>query len=423
MKTKSTVMVALLATGGLAIATPVHAQYGSPPSATKSQAGGSAAADDAAKPKVSGAAKKEIVDLQTAVNNKDVANIPAKIAAAKAKAKTKDDHYVIAQLQLKAAIDANDNAAMTAGLQEVVNSGFLKPAEAAPIYLNLGKLQYNAKAYDPAAAAFEQVLASEPNNVEAMVLLAEARNSQGRPAEAIGMIERAIAARTAAGQKADEAWYKRAVALSYNAKLPTATDLARNWVAAYPSPKNWRDAIRIYQTASGLDDSSLVDSMRLARATGALAGENDYFKYTNSLVTKGFPGEAKVVLDEGFASKAIDKSRGTFTQLYAVASSRSQEDKASLAASATAARAAADAKKAMVIAEAYYGYGEYAQAADLYRVALTKAGVDKDLANLRLGMALAAAGDKAGATAAFNAVGGAQGAIAKLWLTYLGQKA
>src|SRR4029450_4407916 len=109
-------------------------------------------------PKVSGAAKKEIVDLQTAVNAKDAANIPAKIAAAKAKAKTKDDQYIIAQLQLRAAIDANDNAAMAAGLQEVLDSGFLKPAEAVPVYLNLGKLQYNAKAYDPAATAFDQVL-------------------------------------------------------------------------------------------------------------------------------------------------------------------------------------------------------------------------------------------------------------------------
>ena len=49
--------------------------------------------------------------------------------------------------------------------------------------------------------------------------------------------------------------------------------------------------------------------MRLAQATGALAGENDYFRFANTLVTKGFPGEAKAVLDQGFAAKAIDKSK------------------------------------------------------------------------------------------------------------------
>jgi hypothetical protein len=38
-------------------------------------------------------------------------------------------------------------------------------------------------------------------------------------------------------------------------------------------------------------------------------------------------------------------------------------------------------------------------------------------------MALTRAGDKAGATTAFNAVNGPRAGIAKLWLTYLTQKA
>jgi hypothetical protein len=66
-------------------------------------------------PSVSNAARKEVLALQTAVNAKDVAAIPAALAAAQAKAKTNDDRYVIAKLQLKAAVDANDTAAMTKG--------------------------------------------------------------------------------------------------------------------------------------------------------------------------------------------------------------------------------------------------------------------------------------------------------------------
>jgi len=163
--------------------------------------------------------------------------------------------------------------------------------------------------------------------------------------------------------------------------------------------------------------------MRLARVAGALQGENDYFRYTNTLVSKGFPGEAKAVLEQGFSANAIDKTKATFSQLYSVANGRSQGDRASLAASATAAKAASDAKKAMVTGEAYYGYGDYQQAADMFRTALGKSGVDKDLANLRLGMALGQAGDKAGATAALNAAGGSQAEVAKLWMTYLGLKA
>ena len=428
MKLTPTALALLIAPSGLILASPAAAQYGAPAPAPKVQVPNpKAEAQQPAEapgnqPKISNAARKEIVALQTAVNAKDAAAITAAVAAAKAKAKSKDDNYVIAKLQLKAAVDANDTNAMAQGIDAVLASGYAQPAELLTLYTGLGKLHYNAKAYDKAGPALEQALRMDPNNLDAMVVLAETRNAQGRSAEGVGLIQKAIATRIAAGQKPEETWYKRAVKLALDAKLPVAPTIAREWAGAYPSSKTWRDVIRIYQTSSQLEDAALIDSMRLARAAGALQGENDYFRYSNALVTRGFAGEAKAVLDEGFAAKQIDKSRATFSQLYTLASTRSQGDRASLAGSATAAKAAADAKKAMTTAEAYYGYGDYAQAADLYRAALTKSGVDKDLANLRLGMSLTGAGDKAGATAAFNAAGGAQADVAKLWLTYLSTK-
>ncbi|HYC95958.1 MAG TPA: tetratricopeptide repeat protein [Sphingomicrobium sp.] len=424
MKLKSTAVGMMV---GSLLPAAALAQYATPPQGNAPQAtqaqGEAAAAAPANQPKVSKSAQKEIVALQTAVNAKDAASIPGALAAAQAKAKTKDDKYVVAQLQLKAAVDANDNSAMLAGLQAVVNSGYLSPAEMLPHYLNIGKLSYNAKAFNQAAAAFEQVLKLDPNHVDATVMLAETRNGQGRTAEAISMIQKAIASKTAAGQKADEAWYKRAVALAFNAKLPNAPELSRQWVAAYPNAKSWRDTIRIYQASGQISDEAMIDTMRLAQATGALSGENDYYTFANKLVTKGFVGEAKLVLEQGFAAKSIDKTRGTFSQLYNVATTRSQGDQASLDASAKTALAAASARQAMVTAEAYYGYGDYAKSAELFRAALGKDGVDKDLANLRLGMALARAGDKAGAEAALKSVGGTRAEVAKLWLTYLATKA
>jgi len=429
MKLTPTTLGLLFASASIAFASPAAAQYGmapppKPPPAPSTKPAADEPAPTAEKgPSVSAAARKEIIALQTAVNAKDTATIPTALAAAQAKAKTKDDHYIIAKLQLKAAVDANDTNAMAQGVEAVLASGYAQPSELQTLYLGLGKLHYNAKAYDKAGAALNQVLKLDPNNVDALVVQAETLNATGHPAEGVAMLQKAIGLRVAAGQKPEETWYRRAVKLAFDAKLPATAGLAQAWVAAYPNPKNWRDAIRIYQTNSGLEDAALIDTMRLARATGALQGENDYFRYTNTLVTKGFPGEAKAVLDEGFAAKSIDKGRATFSQIYSLASTRSQGDRSSLAASATAAKSAADAKKAMVTGEAYYGYGDYAQAADLFRTALTKSGVDKDLANLRLGMALAQAGDKAGATAALNAAGGAQAEVAKLWLTYLAQKA
>jgi tetratricopeptide (TPR) repeat protein len=422
MKLTATVLGLML--GSMLVASPAIAQYNNPPPASNPEppAGPAETKSSVKQPKVSKEASKALQELQTAVNAKDTANIPAKVAAAQAKVKTKDDKYLLAQFQVKAAVDASDKAAIIAALQATVDSGFLSPAEAAPQYMNIARLNLEAKSYDAAAAAFERVLQSDPNNLDATVLLAESRKGQGRTAEAVALIDKAIAAKAAAGQKADESWYRRTVVLAYEAKLPNLVDLSRRWVAAYPSKKSWQQTIRYFQ-AGQIDDNAMLDTMRLALVTDALTGEQDYFRFTNTLVNKGYAGEAKLILEHAFAAKALDRNRATFSQLYGVATTKAQGDQASLDAGAKSALAATTARQAMVIAEAYYGYGEYQKAADMFRAALGKQDVDKDLANLRLGMSLARAGDKAGAEAALKAAGGSRAEIAKLWLTYLATKA
>jgi tetratricopeptide (TPR) repeat protein len=74
------------------------------------------------------------------------------------------------------------------------------------------------------------------------------------------------------------------------------------------------------------------------------------------------------------------------------------------------------------IGDRYYAMGQYDKAVELYRMAMGKPGVDPAVANLHVGMALARAGDKAGATAALNAVTGPRSDIAKYWLIYVQQK-
>jgi predicted Zn-dependent protease len=72
--------------------------------------------------------------------------------------------------------------------------------------------------------------------------------------------------------------------------------------------------------------------------------------------------------------------------------------------------------------DAWFGYGDYAKAAAFYKAALAKGG-DANRNNLHLGMALARAGDKAGAAAALNKVTGPMAELAKFWLVYANAKA
>src|SRR5690242_12769724 len=152
--------------------------YGSPPPQQPQQAGAQPAAtpDQAKGPqiKLSGKASKAIMDLQNAVKANDVANIPAKVAAAQAVAQTKDDHYAIAQLQLHAAVTAKNNAAAAQAIDAIAASGFLPSSQVAQLYNSIGVQFYNAKQFDLAAANFQKAAAINPQDAESQKLLAEA---------------------------------------------------------------------------------------------------------------------------------------------------------------------------------------------------------------------------------------------------------
>jgi tetratricopeptide (TPR) repeat protein len=370
--------------------------------------------------KPSKGALKAIVELQKAVNANDTANIPAKMAAAQAVATTAADKYILAQFQLKIAAAAHDVAGEAAAIDTIAASGLVDNAKMSRLYRGLGGAYYNAKQFDRATTAFDRAIALDPSDLESMKLVANARFAQGQNAEAAAAFQRAIQASTAAGQKADEDLYKRAVQTAYDAKLPAAVDLSRAWAAAYPSPESWRNAVAIYRNLNRQDVEGTLDLLRLMRAAGALTKPTDYMLYATSAADQLNYNEAKAVVDEGIAARQVDPGTAQFRDLIAALK------KKPIATSADLATATRDAKTGMAllrIGDRYYALRDYAKAADLYRQAQGKSGVDADVAKLHLGMALAAAGDKAGASTAFKAVGGTRAGIAQLWLAYLQSRA
>ena len=129
------------------------------------------------------------------------------------------------------------------------------------------------------------------------------------------------------------------------------------------------------------------------------------------------PGFAQAFLPRGRAPEVGELFRFTEAarSLKLIAASKGKvPTEAELAA---AEKGAAIPSAYLRVGDRYYGAGNYAKAAALYRQALAK-GADANTSNLRLGEALARSGDKAGATAALNAVTGPQADIAKLWLLY-----
>jgi tetratricopeptide (TPR) repeat protein len=390
--------------------------YGTPtPPAPPAQPAGSI---DAAI-KTSPQASKAIQDLQTAVIAKDVANIPAKVAAAQAVAKTKADNYWIARMQLKAAVDANDYAAAQAAIDAISATGLLPQSQIVSFYAGLGGSEFNAKQYAAAATAFGHVVALDPNNLEAIIDLGRSQAAAGQGAEAVTALKRAIELQSTGGKKPDENLLKQAVGVAYNAKLPSALDFSREWVTNYPSPHSWHDAIAIYRNLSHQDDESTLELLRLMQATGAMNSAGDYSLFAQAAERQRNFNEAQAVIDAGIAANAINPADAQIKDLIADVRARQKPTATDLNEAVTMSPSGINLLR---IGDAFYALGNYSKAAEIYRQTMGRAGVDADVANLHLGMALARGGDKAGAAAAFNSVTGPRADIAKLWLIYLQQQ-
>lgn len=370
------------------------------------------------------AAQQALAELQAAVNARDAATYPAKLAAAQAAAQTTDEKYLVARFQLDYARTTNDQAGQTAAMEAMIQSGGAPATELVALYGAVAEAAFNAGQFDRAAAAFEQLAKLEPNNPDVISNLAIVRNRQGRTAESAQLLARATQMKAGTGQAVPEDYYKRIIEQAYKAKdVALANKTLYTWLNAYPTQKNWRDALQTHRALVPLDDAAELDRFRLMRVAGALTDGPSYTNLAAYLLQKGLPGEAKAVLEDGVAKGIVTRSNAEYTRLLAEATRRANADRPTLASTESKASAAANGRVAANTGDAYMGYGDYAKAAAMYRLALQKGGVDANLVNTRLGMALAMSGDKAGARTALSAVTGPRAELARYWLLWLDKRA
>lgn len=362
-----------------------------------------------------------IMPTYQAVQRQDWAAASAALPAAQAAATTSAGRYVVGQLQLQIARGTNNTRMMLQAVDAMINSGGAPADQMDALRRARESLSAAATAEtDPAAAEAQltQLLAADPNNVNRMIQLAEIKERLNKHQEAVALFQRAIAANAASGQATPENYYRRALAIAYTARLPQpSVAVSAALLAAYPTHDNWRDTLRVYRDLAGEDRSAELDLFRLMRAAGALTSESEYVNYAEAANRAVVLGEVKAVLDEAFAHNAIQATNAaSVRQLQASAANRMAADRASLASES---RNPATGQAALRLGDAYYGYGDYAQAAQLYRTALQKGGQDANLVNLRLGEALAMGGQRAEAETAFRAVSGSHQPIAGFWLLWL----
>jgi hypothetical protein len=416
MKLVSTLALsAALVAGGIAAA-PAAAQS----KKNKKEAAAAAQAQPAERKfNISKAAGKPISELQAAVRAK-TPDAPQKLAAAQAVATTTDDKYVVAKLQLDLAIAANDKAAQLAAIDAILASGGAEAVEISTLNNYKSGQALLAGDYARAETLLTAHLATAPNDLDAVINLSRTKLELKKDAEALPLLQRAIALNKAAGKKGEEAWYRKALEIAHNQKnTALAAELGRETLNLYPSTQNFKNLVAITQPLLARDEEASADLLRLLQVSGNLTSSTDYLRLAQYYEYNRNWGAAKTVVD---AAAAAGKTSGAHSALLSRVSGKIAEDKAALPGAEAKARSGANGSLALSLASVYSGYGDYAKAVDLYRVALQKGGVDANVVNTRLGMTLAMAGQRAEAEAAFGKVTGSRAPLAGLWMAWLAQR-
>ena len=358
--------------------------------------------------------------LQTAAAGADRAAQDAALAAARSVAQSAAARYAFANLQFQIGRARGDAQMQNQAIDALVASGVPQGAELASLLAAQASRTYSANDFQSTDRLLARVVELQPNNAAAIADYAQYKARIGDRANAVTLFQRAIEVQQASGQAAPESWHQRGLALAFDGRMaPQAIALARGLVAAYPTPSNWRDALYVYRQLAAGDPALELDIRRLARASGGVAGERDILETARAFDGAGQAGEAKAVLDDAVARTMLDANEAQVRQLIASTNRGATQARAGLARARTQALAGSTGAAALAAGDAHFGFGQYAQAAELYRAALEKGGEAPNLVNTRLAAALALAGQRAEAQAALAAITGPRAELAGFWTTWL----
>jgi tetratricopeptide (TPR) repeat protein len=406
---------------GVAAAAMVAATMMAAPGAAVAQPAAQAAAALTLTP----AERASLLPLKQAVDSRNWTAAAALLPAARAASRSESSRYVLGRLELDIAVATQNRTAQRQAIDAIVTSRKASPEELLELNRQIAGISYDAGSLNASESALNRAIQIAPNDAESLSMLAQLHRNRNNLTQALAYFQRALRSADLAGRQLPESRYRLALALAEQAgQRGVALEVARSFIAAFPTSTNWRDVLIVFRTVGTVDAAQSLDALRLQRAAGALAGERDYLALAQALDQAGHATEAKAVLDEGVTRRMVTAGDAAPKALLASLGPRATRERSGVAAQLTQARAAtATAAQARAAGDTLLSLGRHAEAAELYRLAQTRIGEDPDLVTTRLGIALAMAGQQAEAETAFRAATGTRAELAALWQVWLARPA
>ena len=354
----------------------------------------------------------------------DVAAARAQLPGIVAAVETPDDRFNAGNLLLVVGNKLSDKALQRQGLELMVQSGKADPAQLGQLQFFIGSLAYEAQDWAAARTALQAAVAAGYTQDNPEALIAESYFKEGQSQQGLTFLKDLIDRRAAAGQAVPDNWLLRGLQVAYLAKL---SDAATEWsallVAHSPSSENWSKALQVVDQLNAFDPKVQVDLFRLMAVTNSLTDRVTYSAYVEAIDPRVMATEATRVLDAGLRAGVFSNGDSFYTETKRVADQRVAGERAEADDYASRARQAASGKDAKNAGDLYLGLEAYAQAEEMFKLAIEKGSVDRDEALIRLGIAQVQQGKLAEARASFEQVSGVRAPLAQLWSAYAESRA
>lgn len=363
------------------------------------------------------------VELQNATP-RDGAAMRALVPSIAGAISTPDDRLAGGQFIYSAGVETQDQAMQLQGLNLMLESGKVAPANLGQINFVAGQLAFQAEDWQRARQYLTAAAQAGYTENDPTLLIVETHLKQGDTAGGLAHLSSAVDQQLAAGQTPSEDLLRKGLATAYTGQINTeALKYAQMFARYYPAADSWGDAIVVTRAATQLTDDDTLDLLRLQRRTNTFRDGQEYLAYVEFADPRRLPNEVRKVIEEGYASGLLDRGNSFASEALSTAQGRQAQVTADLAGLERDARAG-DARLATVLAagNVLMDAGQPQKAEEFYRKAATMPGADTATALTRLGIAQVEQGKYAEAAATFEQVQGARSAVPQLWAIYARQQ-
>lgn len=360
-----------------------------------------------------------VADLVNAEDG-DPAAAQAQLPAVYQAIENDDDRFAAGNVTLILGNKLSNAELQRTGLEMMLDSGKVPDEQVGQFQFIAGNLAYAAGDFAAARSRLQAGIEAgyTQDNPELMILQSyyEEDNVSGGNA----YLRQLASANEAAGTQLSQDWILLGLQSAYDRDdLAGSVEVTDLLIEQYPTAENWYKGLQVLYSLGNYEGQELLDVLRLMRLTGAPMERREYVSYIETADPRIMGNEVVDVLAAAVASGELEATEEYYIDVNRVASERAPEDRRDAPGLAEEGRNSSTGAAAHNAGEVYLSMGAFAEAEEMYSLALEKGVEDANRTLTRLGMVQAQQGKLAEATETFGKVEGVRAPIATMWQAYV----